>query len=48
MALITVWGVVQTIFGYPGEEAYWKDPGAQLALICEIVGSNWKDTLRRI
>lgn len=46
VALITLWGIVQTIFGYPGEDAYWKDPRGSVGSICEIVGSNWKDTLK--
>lgn len=44
-ALITVWGVVQAIFGYPGEEAFTKDPRGSLGSICEVVDSTWKEKL---
>jgi hypothetical protein len=43
-ALITGVGYVQTVFGYPNEEAFWKDERGGLQNACyEIVGSNWAD-----
>ena len=45
-ALITVWGVVQSVFGYPSEEAWTRDPRlAQSGSVCEIVDSFWKSSL---
>lgn len=41
-ALITGAGCVQTVFGYPNEEAFWKDPRGELGHGCyEIIGSDW-------
>jgi hypothetical protein len=42
-ALITGVGCVQTVFGYPNEEAFWKDPRGELGGGCfEIEGSHWE------
>ena len=41
-ALITGVGYVQSMFGYPNEEAFWKDPRMALGHGCyEIIGSSW-------
>ena len=41
-ALITGVGYVQSVFGYPNEEAFWKDPRGSLSHGCyEILGSEW-------
>ncbi len=41
-ALITIRGVVQSIHGYPNEEAFWKDPRGKLGHgVYEILGSAW-------
>ena len=45
-ALITGAGCVQTVFGYPNEEAFWKDPRGELGHGCyEILGSSWVEHL---
>jgi len=42
-ALITGVGCVQTVFGYPNEDAFWKDPRGELDHGCyEIEGSQWR------
>lgn len=47
VALITFWGVVQTIFGYPNVDAWESDPRLSEATgaIYEVVGSRWKQGL---
>jgi hypothetical protein len=43
-ALITAIGCVQTVFGYPNEDAFLKDPRGELDHGCfEIEGSKWMD-----
>lgn len=45
-ALLTFRGVVQLVYGYPNEEAYWKDPRGDLgAGVSEIVGSPWLESI---
>jgi hypothetical protein len=47
VALFTVRKVVQSVFGYPNEEAYWHDPRGEIATrVVEIVGSKWADENR--
>ena len=42
-ALITGAGCVQSAFGYPNEDAFWKDPRGELGHGCfEIEGSQWQ------
>lgn len=44
IALITISGVRQSIFGYPNEEAFWKDPRGDLGHgFFELVDSPWID-----
>lgn len=39
---------VQTVFGYPNEEAYWHDPrGIEQHGFYEILDSSWAESLRR-
>lgn len=46
VALVTVSGLVQAVFGYPNEEAVWKDPRGDLAGgIDEIAGSRWAQNI---
>ena len=46
VALFTVRKVVQGVFGYPNEEAYWHDPRGEIATrVVEIVGSKWADEI---
>jgi len=46
-ALITIRGVVQTVFGYPNEESYLKDDrGLDEVGIFELVGSAWPAKLQ--
>jgi hypothetical protein len=47
VALITFWGVVQTIFGYPNVDAWESDPRLSEATgaIYEVVGSRCKQDL---
>lgn len=47
VALITFWGVTQTIFGYPNVDAYESDPRLSEAtgIIYEVIGSSWKREL---
>jgi len=46
IALITISGVVQSIFGYPNEEAFWKDPRGDLGHgFFEVVESPWIDEI---
>lgn len=41
-ALVTASGFVQLVFGYPNEEAYWKDPRGEIGHgFFEIEGSKW-------
>jgi hypothetical protein len=48
IALITLQGVLQVVFGYPNEEAYWRDPRGKLGgRLCEVVGSGWHSSLDR-
>jgi hypothetical protein len=43
-ALVTITGVVQAVYGYPNEEAFWKDPRGDLGHgFHEVVGSRWAD-----
>jgi hypothetical protein len=45
-ALITGVGFLQSVFGYPNEEAFWKDPRGELGHGCyEIIGSDWASQL---
>jgi hypothetical protein len=45
-ALITGVGFVQSVFGYPNEDAFWKDPRGELGHGCyEIEGSQWEANL---
>jgi hypothetical protein len=46
-ALITFTGVMQAVFGYPNEEAFWKDPRELGHGLFEISGSTWASDLRR-
>ncbi len=47
IALITLHGVIQTVFGYPNEEAYDCDPRGELGKgIYELKGSRWYANLR--
>jgi hypothetical protein len=40
--LITGVGCLQSVFDYPNEEAFWKDPRGELGHGCyEILGSSW-------
>ena len=46
IALITVSGVMQSIFGYPNEEAFWKDPRGDIGHgFFEVVDSLWIDEI---
>lgn len=46
VALFTVRGVLQSVFGYPNEEAYWHDPRGKIGTrVVEIVGSKWTDEI---
>ena len=46
VGLFTVRGVVQMIYGYPNEEAYWHDPRGDLSHgASEIVGSPWSESI---
>jgi hypothetical protein len=46
IALITISGVVQSIFGYPNEEAFWKDPRGDMGHgFFEVVDSSWIDEI---
>ena len=46
VALFTVHGVVQSVFGYPNEEAYWHDPRGEIGQrVVEIVGSKWPNEI---
>jgi hypothetical protein len=46
VALITVRGVLQSVYGYPNEEAYWHDPRGEIGTrVVEIVGSTWADEI---
>jgi len=47
IGLITAVGFVQTVFGYPNEEAFAKDPrGHDIFYGCyEIVGSQWESNV---
>ena len=46
VALVTVSGLVQAVFGYPNEEAVWKDPrGDRAGGIDEIAGSRWAQNI---
>lgn len=46
IGLITLHMVVQLLFGYPNEEAYWRDPRGELGNgLNEIVGSDWYGSL---
>src|SRR5215471_11632804 len=46
IALITVSGVMQSIFGYPNEEAFWKDPRGDIGHgFFEVVDSVWVDEI---
>lgn len=45
-ALFTIRGVLQSMHGYPNEEAFWKDPRGELGHgVYEILGSGWIDEL---
>jgi hypothetical protein len=45
-ALVTAVGFTQLVFGYPNEEAYWKDPrGALDHGFYEIEGSSWSEAI---
>lgn len=47
-ALVTFAGIRQVVYGYPNEEAYWKDPrgGGDVASgFHEVIGSLWNDNL---
>jgi hypothetical protein len=46
VALIEFSGVLQVVYGYPNEEAFWKDPSALGHGIWEIHGSTWLGRLR--
>lgn len=47
VALITGVGCVQSVFGYPNEEAFWKDPRGDIGHGCfEIEGSEWEANLQ--
>jgi len=42
VAIVTVKDVLQSLFGYPNEEAYWKDPLGDLGHgFFEVHGSTW-------
>jgi hypothetical protein len=48
IALVTIVGVVQSVFGYPNEEAYWRDPRGELQHGCyEVTGSKWADQVHQ-
>ena len=41
-ALVTVMGLIQSVFGYPNEEAYWLDSRGRLGHgFYEVQGSGW-------
>lgn len=45
-ALVTATGFRQSVFGYPNEEAYWKDPRGRLGHgFYELVDSSWSDNV---
>ena len=45
-ALISGVGCVQSVFGYPNEEAFWKDPRGDFRHGCfEIDGSKWHENI---
>ena len=46
VALITFTGVLQVVFGYPNEEAFWRDPRGLHHGLWEIHGSRWADDVR--
>jgi hypothetical protein len=47
LALITGVGCVQSVFGYPNEDAYFKDPRGAMEWGCyEIEGSGWIGNLQ--
>ncbi len=47
LALVTGWGCVQSVFGYPNEDAFWKDPRGALGHGCyEIEGSSWETNIQ--
>lgn len=44
VALATVVGLVQSVFGYPNEESFWHDPRGRIGHgFFELVGSQWAD-----
>ena len=46
VGLFTVRAVIQSVFGYPNEEAYWRDPRGKIGdRVVEIVGSKWTDDI---
>jgi hypothetical protein len=46
VALVTVRGLTQLVYGYPNEEAFWKDPRGGLDHgVAEIVGSSWHESI---
>jgi hypothetical protein len=46
IALLKAEGYVQSVFGYPNEEAYWKDPRGELGHgFFEIMESRWFDNI---
>jgi hypothetical protein len=48
VALVTILGLVQSVFGYPNEEAYWHDPRGSLSTvgIFELLDSSWGKNIR--
>jgi hypothetical protein len=47
VAVADVVGAAQTVFGYPNEEAYWKDPRELGHGFYEILESPWRAALQR-
>lgn len=46
VALVTIGRVSQLRYGYPNEEAFWKDPRGKLDHgVFEIVGSGWREAI---
>lgn len=46
IALITISQVVQSIFGYPNEEAFWRDPRGNIGHgFFEVIDSPWSDEI---
>ena len=46
LALVTVKRVRQVVYGYPNEEAFWKDPRGPLGHgFYEVIGSRWADNV---